>query len=150
MNAKQRAYIQNDACLLFPAFICGFVHSKQDFSIRITSLYWSQPSFVAFACKTATLEPKLQVSMCSRPQLCFFCIQNSDVSTRIASLYWSQHSSVVLSIQNSAFSIRINSLYGSQPSFVAFACKTATLGTELQVTMDPRSHLCFLHSKQRL
>ena len=74
VNAKQRAYIQNDACLLFPAFICGIVHSKQDFSIRITSLYGSQPSFVAFACKTATLGPKLQVSMWSRPQLCFFLL----------------------------------------------------------------------------
>ena len=36
-------------------------------SIRITSLYWSQPSFVVFVCKTATLVPELQVSM--RPRL---------------------------------------------------------------------------------
>ena len=32
-------------------------------SIRITILYESQPSFVVFAIKTATLEPELQVSM---------------------------------------------------------------------------------------
>ena len=31
----------------------------------------------------------------------------------------------------------------SQPSFVAFACKTATLGPELQVSMGPRPHLRF-------
>ena len=36
---------------------------------------------------------------------------------------------------------RINSLYGSEPSFLHFACKTATLGTELKVSMGPRLHL---------
>ena len=30
----------------------------------MTSLYGSQPSFVPFASKTATLRPELQVSMC--------------------------------------------------------------------------------------
>ena len=55
-------------------------------------------------------------------------------------VYWSQPSSVVLFIQNSDFSIRNTSLYRSLPSFVAFACKTATLGPELQVSMCPRPH----------
>ena len=41
-------------------------------------------------------------------------------------------------MQNSGFRTRITSLYGSQPSFVA---KTSALGTELQVSMGPRSHL---------
>ena len=36
---------------------------------------------------------------------------------------------------------RINSLNGSQPSIVVFACKTAILGPELQVSVRPRSHL---------
>ena len=40
-------------------------------SIRITSLYESQPSFVVFECKTATLGPELQVSMGPRPHLWF-------------------------------------------------------------------------------
>ena len=48
---------------------------------------------------------------------------------------------MVLCIQNSTFSIRITSLYGTQPSFVAFACKTVTLGPELQVPIGPRPHL---------
>ena len=143
-------------------------------SIRNTSLYGSQPSFVVFACKTATSGPELQVSMGPRPHLCFFGIQNSAFSTRIASLNWSQPSSVVLCIHNSyimtrinclygshtspvvlcmqinVISIRIHSLYGSQPLFVFFSCKTATLGPEKQVSMGPRPHLCFLHSKQPL
>ena len=56
-------------------------------SIRITSLHVSQPSFVVFARKTATLGPELQVSIGPRPHQWFFSIQNSDFSTRIASHY---------------------------------------------------------------
>ena len=41
-------------------------------SIRITSLYGSQPSFVPFECKAATLGPELQVSMGHRPHLWFY------------------------------------------------------------------------------
>ena len=50
-------------------------------------------------------------------------------------------------IQNSAFSIRIANLYGSQPSIVVYACKTATLGPDLQVSMGPRPHLWFFAIK---
>ena len=46
-------------------------------------------------------------------------------------------------MQNSVISIRITSLYGSQPSIVVYACKSATLGTDLQVSMGPRPHLWF-------
>ena len=45
---------------------------NSDFSIRITSLYGTQPSFVAFACKTVTLEPELQVSMRPSSHLYFY------------------------------------------------------------------------------
>ena len=99
---------------------------NSDFSIRITSLYGSQTSPVDLR------------------------MQNSVLRSRMRLAYWSQPSSEVLCIQNSDFSIRITSLCGSQSSFVAFACKTATLGPELQVSMGPRPNLCFLHSKQRL
>ena len=53
-------------------------------------------------------------------------------------------------MKNNVISFRITSLYGSQPSSVVFACKTAALGPELQVSMGPSPHLWFLHSKQRL
>ena len=36
---------------------------------------------------------------------------------------------------------RINSIYGFQPLSAVFACKTTTLGPELQVCMGPSSHL---------
>ena len=116
-------------------------------SIRITSLYGSQPSPVLFACKTAALGPELQVCIGHRPHLCFFLHSKQRLRTRIASLSVSQPSSVVLRIQNSAFSIRNSRLYRSQHSFVAFACKTATLGPEIQVSMGPRPHLCFFACK---
>ena len=44
-------------------------------------------------------------------------------------------------MQNSVFWIKITSLNGSQPSSVVFAFKTATLGSELQVSKCPRPHL---------
>ena len=95
---------------------------NSDINTRITSLYGSQTSPVDL------------------------WMQNSALRTRMTLVYWFQSSSVVLCIQNSYFSNRISSLYGSQPSFVVFACKRATLGPELQVSMGPRLHLCFLHS----
>ena len=51
-------------------------------------------------------------------------------------------------MQNNVISIRITSLYGSQPSFVAFACKTATLGPDLQVSMGHRPHQWFFAFKR--
>ena len=145
---------------------------ESEFRTRITSLYWSQTSWMFFfPFKTASLASELLVSMGSSPHLwflqakqrlssqnckslsvpdliCGFCIQNSDIWIRITSLYGSQTSPVILCMQNSVISIRITSLYGSQPSLVVFACKTATLGPELQVSIGARPQLCFfLHSK---
>ena len=37
----------------------------------------------------------------------------------------------------------------SRPHLWFCACKTATLGLELQVSVGARSHLQFLHAKQR-
>ena len=50
-------------------------------------------------------------------------------------------------MENCVISIRNTSLYGSQPSFVVFACKIATLGAELQVSMVPSPHLLFFAFK---
>ena len=53
------------------------------FSIRITSLYESQPSFVAFECKTATLGPVLQVSMGHRLHLWFFTFKTANLAPKL-------------------------------------------------------------------
>ena len=50
-------------------------------------------------------------------------------------------------MQSNVISIKSTSLYGFQPSFVVFACKTATLGPELQISMGPRSLLWFFAYK---
>ena len=48
-------------------------------------------------------------------------------------------------MQNNVINIRNTSLYGSLPSSAVFACETATLGPELQVSIGPRPHLwCFV------
>ena len=60
---------------------------------------------------------------------------------------WSQTLYVVLCMQNSEICTRITSLYGSHHLSVVFICKTATFGTELQVSMGPRPHLSFCSCK---
>ena len=50
---------------------------------------------------------------------------------------------MVLCIQNGDFSTRIAGLYECQPLSVVFACKTASFGTELQVSTGPSHHLWF-------
>ena len=161
-----------------------------DFSTWNTSLYWSQPSSVVFACKTATFGPAYKslwvpditcrfvhakgrdehlnyLSLYIPALICGFCMQNSDFRTSRTSLDGSQTSSVVLSTHNCVISTIINSLYGflpsrvvlwmqisdfsawitshywSQPSSVVFACKTATFGPEIKVSMGIRPHLSF-------
>ena len=52
-------------------------------SIRITTLYWSQPSSVAFVCKTATLGPELQVSMGPRPHLWYFAFKTATLAPEL-------------------------------------------------------------------
>ena len=146
------------------------MHSKSDFSIRISSICGSQPSSVVFACKTATLGPQLQVSMAPRSHLWFFAFKTGTLAPEfqvpmgpcphlrflhakqrlLDQNYKSLCVPAIISglcIQNSDFSITITSLYVSQPSFVAFACKTATLGPEIQVSMGPRPHLWFFAFK---
>ena len=55
--------------LWVPDLTYVFCIQTSDFSTRITSLYGSQPSFVAFTCKRATLGSELQVSMGPSPPL---------------------------------------------------------------------------------
>ena len=96
-------------------------------SIRITSLYGSQPSSVVFACKTATLGPELQVSMSPSPHLLIsFAFTTASLLPEL-----------IVSM-------------GPRPHLSLCACKTTRLTSELLVSMGPSSHLWFLHAKQRL
>ena len=123
-----------------------------------------RPHLSFCACKTKWLAPEFIVSMGPSPHLWFLHAKQRLFDQNHKSL-WAQTSPMVFCMQNSDFSIRITSLYGSQPSFSDFVCKTATLGSELQVSMGPRYHLifccihfilwvpdfacCFVNAKQR-
>ena len=107
------------SCISVPALICGFCMQNCDFRTRNASLYWSQTSPV------------------------ILWTQNSVINCRITSLHGSQTSPVVLCMQNNVNSFRITSLHVTQPSFVVFACKTSTLGPELQFSIGHRPHPCF-------
>ena len=52
-------------------------------SIRITSLYGFQLSFVVFECKTATLGPELQISMGTRPHLWFLAFKTATLAPEL-------------------------------------------------------------------
>ena len=81
LQAKQWLWVQNYKSLLVPYLTYVFCIQNSDFSIRITSLYWSQPSFVAFASKTVTLGPKLQVSMGPRPHQWLFAFKTAALAS---------------------------------------------------------------------
>ena len=78
-----------------------------------------------------------------RPHLWIFANKNRVLSTKITSLYGSQTSPVDLCMLNREFRTRITSLSWFQLSCVVFACETASLGPELQVSIGPRPHLWF-------
>ena len=147
--------------------LCGSQPSPVVFACKTATLgpelqvsIGPRPHLWFFAFQTGTLAPELQVSIGPSPHLRFlhakqrlwiritslygsqilpmvFCMQKSDFSTRIYSLYGSQISPVVSCMQNNVINIRITCLYGSQPSSVVFACKTATLGPALRVSIGP-------------
>ena len=52
-------------------------------SIRITSLYGSQLTFVVFAFKTAPLGPELQLSMGRRPHQWFFAFKTATLAPEL-------------------------------------------------------------------
>ena len=109
---------------------------------RMTSLYGFQPSSVFFSCKTASLWPDLQVCMGPRPHL-WFLHGNQQLLDQNCMSLWVPDITIDLCRQYSVISTRITCLYGSQSLSVIFACKTATLGLELQVSVGPRLHLWF-------
>ena len=134
------------------------------FWTRTTNLCGSKTPPVVFACKTVTSGPEKQASMgpihdlsfCSCTTAClasellvsmapstllWFLHANSDFWTRITNLYGSQTLPVVFCMQYSVIRTRITCLYGSQPLCVVFACKTATFGVELELSICLRPHL---------
>ena len=71
------------------------------------------------------------------------CMQNSMIRTRNTGLHRSKPSSVAFECKTATFGSELQVSMGASLKFVAFACKTATFGPELQVSMGPRPHLLF-------
>ena len=151
LPSKQRLYDKNykSQCVPDLNFVCFFCIQNSDFSTRIASLYWSQPSSVVFACKTATLWPELIVSMGTRPHLSFWACKITWLATEI--LVYMGHSPHLwfLKVKHRLLDQNYKSIWVPDLSYGFFACKTTWLVSELQVSMVPSSHLWFLHAKQR-
>ena len=78
-----------------------------------------------------------------QPSAVFLGMQSRNFWTRITSLSGSHSSHIVLCMQYCMIITRITSLCRSQPLPVVFACKTATFGEELQVSMGRRHPLSY-------
>ena len=126
------------------------VLNAQSHRIRITNLYGSQTSPIVLCMQYSMISTRNTSLFGFQPSSVVLCIQNSDRTTTIAHVFGSQTSPVAFCIQNNVPSFRNTSLYGSQPLSVGCACKTASLASELLVSMGPSPHLWFLHSKPRL
>ena len=143
-------------------------------SIRITSLYGSQPSSVVFVCKTAAFWPELQVSigprshlsfcackttgfaplwqvyMGSSPHLCFFPSKTVPLGQDLQ-VCMGPRLHLWFSAQITAcLAQEYNAYTGSSPHLWFCACKTETLAYELLVSIGPNPHLWFLYAKQPL
>ena len=85
------------------------------------------------------------MSFCVSPMV--FCIQNNVISIRIISLYESQPSSVVFACKTATFGSELQVSMGPRLRLLICECKTACLDPELQVSIGPRSHLWFFAFK---
>ena len=114
---------------------------KNEFWIRITSLHGSQTWPVVLCMQNSVISTGNTSLHGSQPSsVVFGCKKKKD---RIISLHESQTWPVFLCKQNSMINTGITSLHGSHSSSLVFACKTATFGSELLVSMGPRTHLSF-------
>ena len=124
-----------------------FAFTTATLSIWIYSLHGSQTSPVVLCMQNSVIRTRITSLHWSQTSPVVLCRQNSVISARITSLYGSQTSPVVLCMQNKVISMRIVSLYGSQ---ISPLFKTASLVSELLVSMGLSPHLWFLLAKQRL
>ena len=147
---RKRAWFASDSLVsMCPnPHLCLFFMQYSAFWTRISGLYGSQTSSVVFSTHNCELNTRIKRLYLYQPSPVALCMQNSTFWTRVTSLYGSQTWPVVLCMQYSVISTRITCLYGSQPLSVVFACKTATFGAELQLSMCHSSHLWFLHTQQ--
>ena len=114
-----------------------------------TNVYWSKPSSVVFACKTATFGPAYKSLWVPDITCRFVHAKQRDEQLNYLSL-------CVLALicgfcmQKIAFWTRITGLHGSQTSSVVFAFKTATFGPAYKSLWVPDLTRRFVLAKQRV
>ena len=139
LHAKQRHLDQTYKSLRVPDLTCRFVHAKQP---RIIVYMGPIPYLWFLHSKQRLLEQNYKSLWVPDLTCRFVHAKQRDLTQN----YWSLCVPALICdfcMQNSGFWTRISSLYGSQTSSVVFACKTAHLGPEFQVSMGPRPHLWF-------
>ena len=129
----------------WPVILCMY---KNVLSIRMTSLYGSQPSSVVLRIQNSDLKTKIACVYEYQTSLVIFCMQNSLPSIGITSLSGFQPSSVVLASIPSSFGPEKRMSMSPRPHLSFCACKIAWLASELLVTMGPSPYLWFWHAKQ--
>ena len=88
--------------------------------------------------------------MDSRPHLSICAKQNSMISIGITSLHATQPLSVVFACKTASFGAELQVSIGRRPHLSFCACITAWLASESLVSMGPIPHLWFSHSKLRI
>ena len=120
---------------------------NNDLWTGITSLYESKIQPVILCMQNSVICTRITILYEFQPSSVFFFQAKQRLYDQTYKLHGSQTSPVVLCMQNNMISNRNTSLHGSQSSSVVFAYKTATFGSELQVSMGPRLHLLICDCK---
>ena len=142
-------------------------------SIRITSIYGSQPSSVVFDCKTANFRSELQVSMVPRLRLLicecttacldpewllfigpslhlWFCaFKTTTLASELLISIGPRLRLLICECKTECLDPEWRLSIGPSLQLWFCAFKTEPLASELLVSMGPSLHLCPLHAKQR-
>ena len=106
-------------------------------STWITSLYWSQTSYVVFACKIASFGSDLQVSMGTRPHLLFCAYKTAWLAPELLVSLGSSRHRWFCAFKTATLGPKLHVPMGPTPHLWFTACKTASLVSELQLSMSP-------------
>ena len=106
-----------------------------------------RPHLSFCTCKTVRLAPELLVSMGPCPHLWFLQAKRGLLDQNYKSLFVSELTCRFIHVKQRDLLQHNKSIW--VPALICgFGCKTATLGTELQVSVGPRPHLWLFHAKE--
>ena len=124
-----------------------FWFQKSDYSIRITSLFWSPLSSVVFAFTTATVWPELIVSVGPRPHLSFCACKTAWLAPELLVSMGPRPHLSFCACKTTWLASELIVSTGPRPHLSFCACKTTWFASEILVSMGPNPHLWFLFAK---